>query len=101
MLQSLPDKLRAEIAIHVHLDSLRKVEIFQDCDAGFLCELVLRLRPQLFSPGLSSPHWVQCIKLFIFNLEDKRLVMQLSFFSHDNLILSENKRINVLISVGR
>ena len=51
LLHSLPDKLRAELAIHVHLDSLRKVAIFQDCEAGFLSELVLRLRPQLFSPG--------------------------------------------------
>ncbi|XP_032231130.2 cyclic nucleotide-gated cation channel alpha-3 isoform X3 [Nematostella vectensis] len=51
ILLSLPDKLRAEIAINVHLDSLRKVAIFQDCEAGFLCELVLRLRSQLFSPG--------------------------------------------------
>ena len=58
LLQSLPDKLRAELAIHVHLDSLRKVEIFQDCEAGFLSELVLRLRPQLFSPGNILPfHW--------------------------------------------
>ena len=51
LLHSLPDKLRAELAIHVHLDSLRKVAIFQDCEAGFLSELVLRLRAQLFSPG--------------------------------------------------
>lgn len=51
ILLSLPDKLRAEIAINVHLDSLRKVAIFQDCESGFLCELVLRLRSQLFSPG--------------------------------------------------
>ncbi|XP_031554711.1 cyclic nucleotide-gated olfactory channel-like isoform X2 [Actinia tenebrosa] len=51
ILLSLPDKLRAEIAINVHLDSLRKVTIFQDCESGFLCELVLRLRSQLFSPG--------------------------------------------------
>jgi CRP-like cAMP-binding protein len=27
------------------------VEIFQNTEAGFLCELVLRLRPVLFSPG--------------------------------------------------
>lgn len=47
----LPDKLKAEIAIHVHLDTLRRVEIFQNTEAGFLCELVLRLRPVLFSPG--------------------------------------------------
>lgn len=27
------------------------MEIFQNTEAGFLCELVLRLRPVLFSPG--------------------------------------------------
>lgn len=50
-LSLLPDKLKAEIAIHVHLDTLKRVEIFQNTDAGFLCELVLRLKPVLFSPG--------------------------------------------------
>ena len=45
------DKLKGEIAIHVHLDTLKRVEIFQNTEAGFLCELVLRLRPVLFSPG--------------------------------------------------
>ncbi|KAI1298174.1 Cyclic nucleotide-gated cation channel alpha-3 [Halotydeus destructor] len=44
-------KLKAEIAIHVHLDTLKRVEIFQNTEAGFLCALVLRLRPVLFSPG--------------------------------------------------
>jgi len=48
---AIPDKLKAEIAIHVHLDTLKRVEIFQNTEAGFLCELVLRLRPVLFSPG--------------------------------------------------
>lgn len=52
VLDALPQKLKAEIAIHVHLDSLKKVEIFQNCEAGFLCELVLRLKPQLISPGM-------------------------------------------------
>ncbi|XP_046622827.1 probable basic-leucine zipper transcription factor Q [Neodiprion virginianus] len=47
----LPDKLKAEMAINVHLDTLKRVEIFQNTEAGFLCELVLRLRPVLFSPG--------------------------------------------------
>lgn len=42
---------KAEIAINVHLDTLKRVEIFQNTEAGFLCELVLRLRPVLFSPG--------------------------------------------------
>ena len=45
------DKLKGEIAIHVHLDTLKRVEIFQNTEAGFLCELVLRLKPILFSPG--------------------------------------------------
>lgn len=50
-LSLLPNKLKAEIALHVHLDTLKRVEIFQNTEAGFLCELVLRLRPVLFSPG--------------------------------------------------
>ena len=41
----LPDILKGEIAIHVHLDTLKRVEIFQNTEAGFLCELVLRLGP--------------------------------------------------------
>ncbi|XP_051878258.1 cyclic nucleotide-gated olfactory channel-like [Pristis pectinata] len=51
VLKNLPDKLKAEIAINVHLETLKKVRIFQDCEAGLLVELVLKLRPQLFSPG--------------------------------------------------
>ncbi|XP_004609349.2 cyclic nucleotide-gated cation channel alpha-3 [Sorex araneus] len=51
VLKNLPDKLKAEIAINVHLDTLRKVRIFQDCEAGLLVELVLKLRPAVFSPG--------------------------------------------------
>ncbi|CDQ96341.1 unnamed protein product [Oncorhynchus mykiss] len=39
------------IAINVHLDTLKKVRIFQDCEAGLLIELVLKLQPQVFSPG--------------------------------------------------
>lgn len=46
-----PPRWQAEIAINVHLDTLKRVEIFQNTEAGFLCELVLRLRPVLFSPG--------------------------------------------------
>ncbi|VDK80857.1 unnamed protein product [Dibothriocephalus latus] len=60
----LPDKLKAEIAIHVHYDTLKRVKIFQaillvslffstpqDCDPGLLVELVLKLKLQVFSPG--------------------------------------------------
>ncbi|DAA28694.1 cyclic nucleotide-gated channel alpha-1 [Bos taurus] len=51
VLKYLPDKLRAEIAINVHLDTLKKVRIFADCEAGLLVELVLKLQPQVYSPG--------------------------------------------------
>ncbi|KAM6413503.1 cyclic nucleotide-gated channel alpha-2 [Rhynochetos jubatus] len=51
VLKNLPDKLRAEIAINVHLETLKKVRIFQDCEAGLLVELVLKFRLQVFSPG--------------------------------------------------
>ncbi|XP_035413956.1 cyclic nucleotide-gated cation channel alpha-3 isoform X1 [Cygnus atratus] len=51
VLKNLPDKLKAEIAINVHLDTLKKVRIFQDCEAGLLIELVLKLKPTVFSPG--------------------------------------------------
>lgn len=47
----LPDKLKAEIAIHVHLDILKRVKLFQDCEPGLLVQLVLKLRLQVFSPG--------------------------------------------------
>ncbi|XP_055339622.1 cyclic nucleotide-gated cation channel alpha-3-like [Paramacrobiotus metropolitanus] len=51
VLSSLPDKLKAEIAMHVHLDTLKRVSIFQDVEPGLLVELVLKLKLQVFSPG--------------------------------------------------
>lgn len=47
----LPNKLKAEIAINVHLQTLRQVQLFQDCEPGLLVELILKLRLQVFSPG--------------------------------------------------
>lgn len=44
VLSVLPDKLKAEIAISVHLETLQKVRIFQDCEPGLLEALVLKLR---------------------------------------------------------
>lgn len=71
LLALLPGQLRTEIAIHVHLDTLKKVccplvnttilwhvvvwhlkvDIFANCERGFLRELVVKLRSQIFSPG--------------------------------------------------
>ena len=75
VLEMLPDKLKAEIAIHVHLETLKKVRIFQDCEKGLLVDLVLKLKLQVFSPGdyvcryINIEHlgqfdiyWVLCIQ---------------------------------------
>lgn len=46
IMSSLPDKLKAEIAINVHMQTLKQVGIFKDCEPGLLVELVLKLRLQ-------------------------------------------------------
>ncbi|XP_031631411.1 cyclic nucleotide-gated cation channel subunit A isoform X2 [Contarinia nasturtii] len=51
VLSALPDKFKAEIAIRVHMDTLKQVRIFQDCEPGLLEALVLKLKLQVFSPG--------------------------------------------------
>lgn len=55
VLAALPDKLKAEIAIRVHMDTLKKVRIFQDCEPGLLEALVLKLKLQVSGGwGLST-----------------------------------------------
>ncbi|XP_030055593.1 cyclic nucleotide-gated channel alpha-4 [Microcaecilia unicolor] len=51
ILQNLPERLRAEVAVSVHLPTLSKVPIFQNCEKSLLEELVLKLQPQVYSPG--------------------------------------------------
>lgn len=87
-LSLLPDKLKAEIAIHVHLDTLKRVEIFQNTEAGFLCELVLRLRPVLFSPGdyicrngkYQFLFVSYCASSFVFSFIIRTCFLSVSFF---------------------
>lgn len=43
-LACLPDKLEAELAMRVHLDTLKRVGIFQDAEPGLLSDLVLKLK---------------------------------------------------------
>ncbi|CDQ91301.1 unnamed protein product [Oncorhynchus mykiss] len=51
ILQQLPVQLQTEIAVSVHLPTLSKVTIFQNCETSLLEELVLKLIPQVYSPG--------------------------------------------------
>jgi hypothetical protein len=49
VLSTLPDKLQAEIAIHVHLNTLKRVKLFQHFEPGLLQELVLKLQLQVIN----------------------------------------------------
>ncbi len=51
VLNTLPDKLKAEIGIYVHFETLKKVDFFSACEQGLLWELVVSLRTQVYSPG--------------------------------------------------
>ena len=51
LMDALPKKLRTDLAIHVHFNTLSKVKLFQDCDKNLLYDLVLKLKPILYLPG--------------------------------------------------
>ena len=51
LLQALPECLQAEISLHAYLHALKRVEFFRNTKAGFLKELVLKLKPVFFGPG--------------------------------------------------
>ncbi|XP_045193271.2 uncharacterized protein LOC123549328 isoform X2 [Mercenaria mercenaria] len=51
MMDALPMKLRKDLAIHVHFNTLSKVKLFSDCDKTLLYDLVLKLKPILYLPG--------------------------------------------------
>ncbi|XP_016344487.1 cyclic nucleotide-gated cation channel alpha-4 [Sinocyclocheilus anshuiensis] len=51
ILQHLPITLQTAIAVSVHLPTLSKVTIFQNCEKSLLEQLVLKLTPQVYSPG--------------------------------------------------
>ncbi|XP_078362093.1 cyclic nucleotide-gated channel alpha-3-like isoform X3 [Oculina patagonica] len=47
----LPNKLKTEIALHVNLETLRKVTFLQKCQPEFLHHLVLQMKLRIFTPG--------------------------------------------------
>lgn len=51
LFMNLPEKLSVELASQVHMQRLKKVNIFADCEEPLLAELVTKLRLQVYSPG--------------------------------------------------
>ncbi|PFX19473.1 Cyclic nucleotide-gated olfactory channel [Stylophora pistillata] len=51
VLSKLPHPLKTEIAVQVHLETLKRVQVFADVEPGLLKEIVLKLRSQVYSPG--------------------------------------------------
>ncbi len=65
ILNLLPDKLHAEISIHVNFELLSKVSIFEQCEAGLLEELVLKLKPQVYAISLYYNAYIYTLYWYI------------------------------------
>ncbi|XP_041454743.1 cyclic nucleotide-gated cation channel beta-3-like [Lytechinus variegatus] len=51
LLLGVPIRMQTDIAINVHMDTLSRVSLFQDCDKMLLRDLVLKLRPLVYLPN--------------------------------------------------
>ncbi|XP_054283013.1 cyclic nucleotide-gated cation channel beta-3-like isoform X1 [Macrosteles quadrilineatus] len=51
ILDNLPYKMKTDVAINVHINTLNKVQLFKHCDDALLRDLVLKLRPVVYLPG--------------------------------------------------
>ncbi|GMR34239.1 hypothetical protein PMAYCL1PPCAC_04434, partial [Pristionchus mayeri] len=47
----MPPRLYGQLAVHIHMATLRRVKLFEDCEPHLLYELILRLELQVFSKG--------------------------------------------------
>lgn len=51
ILKLLPKNMKAEIALNIHVETLAKVKLFQNCETAFLRDLVVKLRSIIILPG--------------------------------------------------
>jgi hypothetical protein len=45
-MEAVPRRLQGELALHLHMETLKNVELLRDCEPSILYELVLRLTMQ-------------------------------------------------------
>jgi cyclic nucleotide gated channel beta 1 len=51
ILDHLPLKMRTDVALDIHYETIKNVKLFHGCDPGLIKELVVKLRPIIFLPG--------------------------------------------------
>ncbi|XP_035706955.1 cyclic nucleotide-gated cation channel beta-3 [Folsomia candida] len=51
ILDLLPDKMRTDVALDLHVETLSKVKLFHHCEVPFLRDLVVKLKSIIFLPG--------------------------------------------------
>ncbi|CAD6193571.1 unnamed protein product [Caenorhabditis auriculariae] len=51
VLDVLPTRFQGHIAVNLHMETLKRVKLFQTCDAGFLYEVVQLVKQQVYSPN--------------------------------------------------
>nr|VZH94132.1 unnamed protein product [Spirometra erinaceieuropaei] len=51
LIETLPFKLKTDLLINVHFQTLSKVSLFQDCERTMISDLICKLKPVLFLPG--------------------------------------------------
>uniref|UniRef100_A0A1I8B3P1 FERM domain-containing protein n=1 Tax=Meloidogyne hapla TaxID=6305 RepID=A0A1I8B3P1_MELHA len=49
---TIPPRLRGELAVHLHLENLRQVELFAECEPSLLYELVIRFQMKMVREGI-------------------------------------------------
>ncbi|CAL8103036.1 unnamed protein product [Calicophoron daubneyi] len=50
LFETLPIKLKSDLAISVHFHTLNKVSLFQNCERALIYDMVLKLKPVVFLP---------------------------------------------------
>lgn len=51
VLKELPGPLRTQVSIHIHKEIIEKVPIFAGASESFIREIILNLKPVVFTPG--------------------------------------------------